>query len=515
MLTYAEVHYRPGFVPSLIYMRQPEIVCDAPTRVEPGRPVPVFIFIKDADRYPVQIEEVVVHAVYESGAGRVARFPYHGQIVDKPIWWDSINIVPEFSGMVRITPHVVLKKGKRRVPVIVDNYRGSTKSPLSVNVPATSLPGSEGWYHGDIHCHTLYSSDQIEFGAPLEAMALAGFSMGMHWMAATDHSYDLDDSMDDYFKQDPLLLKWRVMRNIVEMLKDSFTVIPGEEVTCRTHKGRNCHMLALNSDRFIRGSGDSGDNGLRTQTECSIGEAAAECLEWGGLACAAHPKENIPFFEKLVLNRGEWSLDDLKTPGITALQIHNGVRDKGFYKGKKTWVELLLNGAKVFAFGGSDAHGDMNRRRRIGLPFLSVNETINHTFGCVRTVVRARSEKKEDICEALKSGRAVVTEGPFIDLTVSSGGSAGGPGDTVSGGTLKIKTVFQSSPEFGSLKTGVVFAGTAGEKAEHIIGSVEHFQSDFEYSFECRSENKHTIYIRAECETSSGKLCFTNPVWIQ
>ena len=137
-------------------MRQPEIVCDAPTRVEPERPVPVFIFIKDADRYPVQVEEVVVHAMYEGGVERVARFPYYGQIVDKPIWWDSINIVPEFSGMVKITPHVMLKKGKRRVPVIVDNYHGSTGSPLSVNVSATSLPGSEGWYHGDMHCHPLY-----------------------------------------------------------------------------------------------------------------------------------------------------------------------------------------------------------------------------------------------------------------------------------------------------------------------------------------------------------------------
>ena len=63
MVTYAEVHYRPWFVPSLIYMKQPEIVFDAPSRVETGNPIPVFVIIKDADRFPIQINAIVIHVI--------------------------------------------------------------------------------------------------------------------------------------------------------------------------------------------------------------------------------------------------------------------------------------------------------------------------------------------------------------------------------------------------------------------------------------------------------------------
>ena len=172
MVTYAEVHYRPWFVPSLIYMKQPEIVFDAPSRVETGNPIPVFIIIKDADRFPIQINAIVIHVIYEGGIGRVARFPYGGLKVDSQIWWDSINIIPEYKGIVKIEPYLSLKAGKKRITVRVDNYKGISHGPLSVFVASSPFPGCEGWYHGDIHCHTYYTSDQIEFGAPLEVMAL-------------------------------------------------------------------------------------------------------------------------------------------------------------------------------------------------------------------------------------------------------------------------------------------------------------------------------------------------------
>ena len=50
MLTYAEIHYRPFGIPSLVYRKQPEILFDAPRRVAPGNPIPLFILIKDAEQ---------------------------------------------------------------------------------------------------------------------------------------------------------------------------------------------------------------------------------------------------------------------------------------------------------------------------------------------------------------------------------------------------------------------------------------------------------------------------------
>ena len=176
---------------------------------------------------------------------------------------------------------------------------------------------------------------------------------------------------------------------------------------------------------------------------------------------------------------------------------------------------MILNGYRMYAFGGSDAHGDLNLHRSVGLPFFSVKEGLHHTFGSVRTIVRAKSKEKEDILEGLKAGRAVVTEGPFIDLTVTSGYSVVGPGEVAPRGSLTVRTIFLSSPEFGKLKTGRIIAGVEGEKTERIVGNIDRIQSDFDYCFEEVYNMERIFYIRAECETESGKLCFTNPVWIE
>lgn len=495
-------------------MKQPEIVFDAPRRVETGYPIPVFIIIKDADRFPIKIDAVVIHVVYEGGIRRVARFPYGDLKVDSKIWWDSINITPEYHGIVKIDPYLFLKVGKKRVTVHVDNYKGISHSPLSVFVASSPFPGCEGWYHGDIHCHTYYTSDQVEFGAPLEVMAFAAFCMGLQWMTATDHSYDLDDCESSNSIKDPLLLKWHMMRKKAESLVDSMIVIPGEEVTCRTQKGRNCHMLAINSNKFIKGTGDSGENGFNTNTEKSIGEAVSECMEWGGFACAAHPLERIPLLEQFVLGRGQWTLGDLETPGITALQFYNGLRDRGFRDGMASWIKLLLGGRRIYTFGGNDAHGDLNRRRHVFFPLILISEEVEHIFGNVRTVVRAQSKAAGDIIEALRGGHAVVTDGPFIDIEAVSNNIVAHPGDEIPRGKIAVHAKFISSSEFGSLKKARIIAGIAGEKVERIVVSQDLSHSDFEHSFRDSFELNGLLYIRADCETVLGKICFTNPIWV-
>ncbi|MFC1650484.1 CehA/McbA family metallohydrolase [Candidatus Latescibacterota bacterium] len=533
MLSYVEVHYRPSrLFPSLIYKKQPEILFDVPSRIDPGCPIPVFLIIKDADLFPVELDAVVIHALYEGGIERIARFPYNSLKVDSNIWWDSINISPEHTGLVKIDPYVSLKIGKKKIHVRVDNYKGISHEPLKVFVSPTPLPAVRGWYHGDIHCHTYYTSDQIEFGAPLEVMAFAADCMGLSWMTATDHSYDLDNDQNSYETKDPFLMKWHSMKKNAELLIPSLTVIPGEEVTVRTENGANCHLLAVNSKKFIKGTGDSGKNGLNTKTEKSIGEAVSECVEWGGIACAAHPLEKIPILEKLILGRGKWSLNDLQTPGVTAIQFYNGIRDRGFCHGMKVWIKLLLSGRRMHAFGGNDAHGDMNRRRRMEIPLVSISERYEHIFGNVRTVVRAKSTDRKDIFEALANGRALVTDGPFIDIAIFSNDTVACPGDVFpaditseranSGETVTVNASFISTPEFGPLKKVKIYGGAVKDSAkdenteneEMNILTADFPTPDFEYKYSEPFDVKGFIYIRAECETAKGKICFTNPIWV-
>ena len=46
---YAEMHYRWWPLPSRYFRKEPEILADAPRRVEPGQPLPLLLLVKDAN----------------------------------------------------------------------------------------------------------------------------------------------------------------------------------------------------------------------------------------------------------------------------------------------------------------------------------------------------------------------------------------------------------------------------------------------------------------------------------
>jgi len=48
LFLYAETHYRFPYFFSLLRKNEPEIIADAPHRIEPGSPLPILILIKDA-----------------------------------------------------------------------------------------------------------------------------------------------------------------------------------------------------------------------------------------------------------------------------------------------------------------------------------------------------------------------------------------------------------------------------------------------------------------------------------
>jgi hypothetical protein len=158
----------------------------------------------------------------------------------------------------------------------------------------------------------------------------------------------------------------------------------------------------------------------------------------------------------------------------------------------------------------------MNRRRAVGVPFLSIRETAHHILGGVRTVVFARSGTFPDILDALKAGRAQVSEGPFIDLAVSSADTEARPGDTVSEGHRHVRAEYISTPEFGRLKRGRLLAGKRGESRERTLMTLDPFlKSVYRHEAEETFSLHGLRYVRAECMTDLGKLCFTNPVWVE
>ncbi|MFC1511782.1 hypothetical protein ACFL5H_01130 [Candidatus Latescibacterota bacterium] len=232
------------------------------------------------------------------------------------------------------------------------------------------------------------------------------------------------------------------------------------------------------------------------------------------MACAAHPFERISIFERMLLKRGPWTKEDLETPGIVGMQFYNGIRDAGFRAGKEMWIRFLLSGRKMYAFGGSDAHGDFNRFRGIGVPFWSVVESPRFTFGSVRTVVHADVLSRDSIFQSLGAGHAVVTDGPFIDLAVHSGGIRAIPGDTCGHGEVTVELSCKSSMEFGPLKHYRLVGGLFTENTERTLASMDSKDESFFIKSNRPIDTTDLRYLRAECETAQGNVCFTNPVWV-
>ncbi len=180
---------------------------------------------------------------------------------------------------------------------------------------------------------------------------------------------------------------------------------------------------------------------------------------------------------------------------------------------------MLLKGKRVFISGGNDAHGNFNRFRQVGFPFLTMRENHEHLFGKVRTGVFLEDTfSLPTLLKAFKNGRMLVTDGPFVELLVKNARSESArSGDCISGKNFKIDLTCLSSPEFGKLSELRIYKGDLINRKESLFKRVTNFSELFEYHKELKPGNTAPSYIRAELysKNEAGILkCFTNPIWL-
>ncbi|RMF63895.1 MAG: hypothetical protein D6743_10070, partial [Calditrichaeota bacterium] len=259
LLLYAEIHYSFRGIYSRLKTREPEIIADVPHRVEPGMPLPILLLIKDAHRFPIQLKDVIVRV--ECGRKKTHEVFPLTQAINTP-WWNHVlrcALPPGFSGPCKVDVSVQYTiRGQHKV-AHNDNYVGTSHAPFEVYVSRWPLPKTAGWCFGEFHSHSDYTSDQVEFGAPLSSTKELAKALGLRFFCATDHSYDLDDHADDFLRNDPQLNKWqRFLQEVRELNRDDpdFVIVPGEEVSAGNHRNRNVHFLILNNSGFLPGDGD-------------------------------------------------------------------------------------------------------------------------------------------------------------------------------------------------------------------------------------------------------------------
>lgn len=519
---YAETHYRFRYFFSALTKREPELIADAPFRVEPGVPVPVLLLAKDADRHPLRIIRVAVRVTQNGRDIRDHIIPVRKPDLDARWWWQIANVSVEgLEGWIDLDVRFEIDVGGTHRVYHNDNHRTSSRRPLRVYVSPTPLPKLRGMHLGDIHTHSDSTDDQVEFGVPLEAAVRLSGPLGISFFAATDHSYDLDDSVESYLRNDPTLPKWRRFHTRIDRLgkeRKSVTVIRGEEVSCRNQAGRNVHLLRLGSRDFVAGSGDGAERWFRTRSEHSI----PEVLEKGhdSLMFAAHPAEDVPFLQRVLLYRDSWPDRDVRLPKLHGVQFANGSH-RGFERGLQQWISALLDGHRLIAVAGNDAHGNFNRFRQIGIPFVLLREADEHLFGRMRTAVLTGSNSESSVLRALAAGRCAITDGPVARLDArTSGRSVITMGGVTASRDLTFDITARSTAEFGEIDRVILWWGALGNRAEAHLASLA--GDGFEFRDRLVWRFDRPSYVRLEVRTSGkgsydgrSHWCFTNPIWIE
>ncbi len=508
IFSYAEIHYHLKFLFPKYFLKEPEIIADVPIRIikSISHKLPVLIIIKDSHLFPVKLFLVEVTITGRKNK-LTKKFSFDIELSKK--YYSKILEV-DVSGFdteqfLQVSVEIKYEINGKKKTIVNDNYPGILKKPFKCFFAENKLPLPDFWFAGEPHYHSNYTSDQVEFGADIASTVKLAKNMGLSWLFITDHSYDLDDSENSYIKNDPDLPKWKAMKNDVQQLdSNEFRVIAGEEVSIGNSKGKNVHLLAIDHNEFIEGWGDSAEIWFKNKPQRSLKEIKELItLKDNSLFIAAHPAEKIPFLQKLTLRRGYWSIKDYQNSGIRFLQIINNNNLPEIQQAIEYWKSLLLDGYRFFILAGNDAHGNFNVMRQIKIPFLKLFASQKQVFGKFFTLFHYNENNPT---EGLRSGKIVVSNGPFINFFLLNGTKKFHVGMTVTYRKIKIVYETRTSNEFGKIINADLFIGDIELKKEKKITNIKN-NSEIELPLKG--------YVRMSMTTENNGLVFTNPVWVE
>ncbi len=523
---YAETHYRFRYFLSFLKKREPEIVVDTPHRLEPKHRLPILILVKDADQYPTKLISAQIEIRSEGSPTRTEVRSLNVQVTKERFWSRVLYVdVHGVHGWIEVNVHISYECSGKTRSCRNDNYRTANHAPLRVYVAENPLPTFPGLYYGDAHTHSQYTDDQVEFGAPLAPSVELSRAMGLSFFAATDHSYDLDDRPGDYLHNDPTRSKWHAFQAEVDTLNTAdrtFRIIRGIEVSCRNQEGENVHLLVLGAREFISGAGDSAERWLHTRSEYSVTEVLSS-LSSDQAAFAAHPLEPVPQLQRILLRRGSWALHDFDTEGLAGLQFMNGVKSRGFRNGYRVWRKLLLEGKRVFGLAGTDAHGNFNRFRQLGIPFVTVVDRNVHLFGTMRVGAYLQGKISErGLVQALRDGKFFLTDGPALHFHAeTTDGGSGEMGSIMHGTFFRLHVQARSTPEFGHMSHIRVFLGVIGSNQEKTLYASGPSATLYDFSEHIDVAIQSPSFIMVEVTTRVSEsapvrshIAISNPIWL-
>ena len=532
-LRYAETHFKFKLPWSLLYKPWPEIIFDAPFQFVPGVEPYLWIVVRDADHFPTTIKnaEIVLKsrtqnaqhdALLLQDAQQKQDAPQPDIVINRDLNIEvcsQMKFIPLALGKIPAGTYeahcklTVEREGKSQT-FERWNLPRLKPVPLRFKVLNEMPPIAPGYAAGEMHCHTHYSADHVEYGATPEVLQLAAKAVGLDFVNCTDHAYDFAFTQEDYTKEaDSPVPRFQKLREEIAALPvkdenggDMPLMLAGEEVSAGNSKGENVHMTVLAPEGYLPGLGDCGRYWLENRPTRSIKQilnmTEAHCF-------AAHPFQQMGLLEKFVFRRGYWKPEDLQLKNkhsIRGLQFWNGIRDEGFKLGREFWINELGKGNYLLPIGGNDAHGDLNSMTAVDLPLISLKHTRAHTFGNVRTVIKldeSGAKQKSPLTlaainAAFAADNCYITDGPALWWERDNNGiTFHARSNKETGGGFRYVRIYGRRIQNN---------GKLAPEEEVMIGS----QVATPDHADIPVATLGFAYVRAECETATGKFALTS-----
>jgi hypothetical protein len=246
--------------------------------------------------------------------------------------------------------------------------------PAAASQPETPVEAAGGWHwlRGDLQCHSNHSDGK----GPLDFLVAKARAAGLDYLAVTDHNTISSHAYLD------------------ELAGDDLILIPGQEVT--TYYG---HMNVWGTRQWCDFRCRH-DEDMRAVIDLAHG--------YGALCSMNHPAG------------GDLAWDYSTGLPVDAFEVWNGPWPNHNRDSLELWDQLLQNGRRLAAVGGSDYHcpsGEETGFVRLGQP---------------TTWVKATGRSETAVLDAIRRGRTCVTaspDGPRLELRARADGVAAEMGD--------------------------------------------------------------------------------------
>ena len=318
--------------------------------------------------------------------------------------------------------------------------------------PAARRNSRPGWYRGDLHTHTVHSDGRRQ----IAEMAATAMSAGLDFIVSTDHNTNSANRA------------WAATKN------DDLEVIAGEEVTTR-----HGHWLAIALP-------PGGWVDWRYAPRDGVFAAyAAQVRAEGGLVVAAHPSVPLPGCA------WEFGYHD-----VDAMEVWNGVWNVDDELSLRIWHQLLRQGRRIAAVGGSDSH------------------TSTQPVGRPQTVVYAQGLATPDLVEGLRRGRCYMAESSEVTSVLSAsradGTGTAGPGETL---TVRPDTPMTVTAEVaGAAESSLAIitdGGCVGRVKTDDCGAAK-------LRWDCMAGEARFARVEVRRRTRfPSMVALSNPVWLQ